>query len=78
MRAGRVEYRGGLYVERLSEAGDAVRIDFHRRGRPAERGQLSAARVFVACGALSSTRLVLESIGPRALQRAGWRTAGTS
>jgi choline dehydrogenase-like flavoprotein len=63
VRAGRVEYRGGLYVERLSEVEGAVRIDFHRRGRPAERGRLSAARVFVACGALSSTRLVLESAG---------------
>jgi choline dehydrogenase-like flavoprotein len=63
VRAGRVEYRGGVYVDRLSEAGDSVRVDFHRRRRPTERGELTASRVLVACGSLSSTRLVLESLG---------------
>ncbi len=63
VRAGRVDYRGGVYVDRLSEAGDAVTIDFHERGRPTERGALTASRVFVACGSISSTRLMLESLG---------------
>jgi choline dehydrogenase-like flavoprotein len=63
VRAGKVDYKGGVYVDRLSEAGDAVKVDFHRRGRPAERGELSASRVFVACGSISSTRLMLESSG---------------
>jgi choline dehydrogenase-like flavoprotein len=63
VRAGRVEYRGGLYVDRLTEAGDAVTVAFHQRRRPAEQGELSASRVFVACGSVSSTRLVLESLG---------------
>jgi choline dehydrogenase-like flavoprotein len=31
VRAGKVEYRGGLYVDRLSETAEAVKIDFHRR-----------------------------------------------
>jgi choline dehydrogenase-like flavoprotein len=65
----RVDYRGGVYVDRLSEAGDSVRIDFHERGHPSEAGHLTAKRVFVACGAISSTRLILESIGQTQLGR---------
>jgi choline dehydrogenase-like flavoprotein len=60
--SGRVEYRGGIYVDRLSENGETVRIDFHERGRPTATGQLRAARVFVACGTISSTRLMLDSM----------------
>lgn len=60
---GRVDYRGDIYVDRLGEAGDAVAIDFHERRNPARRGRLSASRVFVACGSISSTRLMLESMG---------------
>jgi choline dehydrogenase-like flavoprotein len=60
---GRVDYRGGVYVDRLTEEADSVAIDFHERGRPAATGRLSASRVFVACGAASSTRLMLTSIG---------------
>ncbi len=63
VRAGKVDYRGGVYVDRLSEAGDSVRVDFHRRRRLTERGELTASRVFVACGSISSTRLMLESAG---------------
>jgi choline dehydrogenase-like flavoprotein len=62
-REGRIDYRGGVYVDRLSEAGDSVAIDFHERKRPSEIGRLVASRVFVACGAISSTRLMLESMG---------------
>lgn len=58
-----VEYRGGVYVDRVTEADGAVTIDFHQRRAPAQRAQLSATRVFVACGAISSTRLMLDSIG---------------
>ncbi len=63
MRTGAVDYRGGIYVDRLTEAAGTVRIDFHSRGRPTQTGRLSASRVLVACGAISSTRLVLDSIG---------------
>jgi choline dehydrogenase-like flavoprotein len=58
-----VEYLGGLYVDRLREADGLVTIDFHRRGCRRDAGRISATRVFVACGAISSTRLMLESIG---------------
>jgi choline dehydrogenase-like flavoprotein len=61
--AGKVQYRGGIYVDRLTRSRDSVTIDFHKRGRPSETGRLSASRVFVACGAISSTRLMLESMG---------------
>ena len=58
-----VDYRPGLYVDRLSEEDEGVRIDFHALGRPQDRGDMLASRVFVACGCVSSTRLMLESIG---------------
>jgi choline dehydrogenase-like flavoprotein len=60
---GRLDYRGGVYVDCLTEIDGSVTVDFHARGRPAERGRLTASRVFVACGAISSTRLMLNSIG---------------
>ncbi len=63
VRAGRVRYRPGVYVDRLGETPASVTIDFHERRRPAAGGRLEADRVFVACGAISSTRLLLESIG---------------
>lgn len=60
---GRIDYRGGVHVERLTELGGSVEIDFHRRRRPQDGGRLSASRVFVGCGAISSTRLMLNSLG---------------
>jgi len=69
VRDGRVSYRGGIYVDRLTETGDSVVIDFHERGRPAATGRVAASRVFVACGTISSTRLMLESMGRRQLTR---------
>jgi choline dehydrogenase-like flavoprotein len=68
VRDGKVDYRGGVYVDRLAIADGSVAVQFHERKRPAAKGQLRASRVFVACGATSSTRLVLESLGdtPRA------------
>ena len=61
-RRNRIDYRGGIYVDRLTEVDGSVAIDFHERGHPETSGQLSASRVFVACGAISSTRLMLCSI----------------
>lgn len=62
-RSHSVDYRGDIYVDRLTEGDTSVAIDFHRRGHPAERGLLHASRVLVACGSLSSTRLMLDSLG---------------
>jgi choline dehydrogenase-like flavoprotein len=59
---GAVDYRPGIYVDRLSEQGEGVRIDFHALGRPEVVGDMLASRVFVACGCVSSTRLMLESM----------------
>jgi choline dehydrogenase-like flavoprotein len=69
VRNDNVDYRGGIYVDRLTEAGDSVTIDFHERRRPSAVGRLTASLVFVACGAISSTRLMLESIGCAQLSR---------
>lgn len=63
VRTHNVDYRGGIYVDRLNQKGDSVTIDFHERGCPSKTGQLTASRVFVACGIASSTRLMLESLG---------------
>ncbi|HEY2283994.1 MAG TPA: GMC oxidoreductase [Solirubrobacteraceae bacterium] len=70
VRTGGVEYRGGVYVDRLTEGDDgSVAIDFHRRGRTTDTGRLTASRVFVACGPISSTRLMLDSLGRARLSR---------
>jgi choline dehydrogenase-like flavoprotein len=66
---GKVDYRGGAYVERLTQVGDSVQIDFHERLRPGSTGRVTASRVFVACGATSSTRLMLESMGRTQVSR---------
>jgi choline dehydrogenase-like flavoprotein len=63
IRDGRVKYHGGVYVDRLSVTDDGVMIHVHERRRPAATSLLNASRVFVACGALSSTRLMLASMG---------------
>jgi choline dehydrogenase-like flavoprotein len=67
--AGKVDYRGGLYVDRLTRDGESVTIDFHERRQPSRTGQLTASRVLVACGTTSSTRLMLESTGRTQLTR---------
>jgi choline dehydrogenase-like flavoprotein len=69
VREGKVDYRGGIYVDRLTEAGEWVVIDFHERRCPTATGRLRAARVFVACGTISSTRIMLESMGRARLTR---------
>ena len=63
IRDGTVDYRPGMYVDKVREEDGSVRIYFHDRGAPGHRSDITAARVFVACGALSSTRLILESMG---------------
>ena len=63
MSSGKVDYRSGLYVDRLTETEGSVTIDFHERRRPTATGQLVASRVLVGCGAISSTRLMLASMG---------------
>jgi hypothetical protein len=65
-----VTYRGRVYVDRLIPGEDSVTIQAHERGAPNARVELSASRVLVACGAVSSTRLVLTSLGrtPHAAQ----------
>jgi choline dehydrogenase-like flavoprotein len=69
-RGGRIVYRGGLFVDRLQADNGSIVVHAHERGRPHARTQLKASRVFVACGAVSSTRLVLDSLrsAPRARQ----------
>ncbi len=67
--SGQVDYRSGVYVDRLTESDDVVTIDFHERGRAVDTGCLEASRVFVACGAISSTRLMLDSIGGAQISR---------
>lgn len=69
VRADKLDYRGGIYVDRVTQEGDSVTIDFHERRSPAKTGRLTASRVFVACGSTSSTRLMLESLGRAQLAR---------
>ena len=63
VRDHRVDYRPGVYIDRLVRQGDSIGIQLHERARAQTRSQLVASRVFVACGALSSTRLMLDSMG---------------
>jgi choline dehydrogenase-like flavoprotein len=58
-----VTYHGGVYVDRLAPGDDSVVIHAHQRGTPSARVEFSASRVLVACGAVSSTRLMLTSLG---------------
>ena len=61
VEGGRVDYRPGCVVERLEEASGAVRVRVSALGGGAPE-TLSAERVFLACGAVESTRVVLESL----------------
>jgi choline dehydrogenase-like flavoprotein len=58
-RAGQLDYRPGHVVERLAETGDAVTVTV-RRGETREN--LAFSQVFVAFGAVSTTRLMLASL----------------
>ena len=57
---GALEYRGGVYVMQLEEVGAAVRVTSLRNGAAASE---LFDRVFVGAGAVSSTRLMLQSLG---------------
>jgi choline dehydrogenase-like flavoprotein len=59
---GAIDYRSGIYVDHLREIDDLVDVDYHFRGDTQRGGKLQAKRVFVACGAVSSTRLILQSL----------------
>ena len=57
----RFRYAGGLYVTRFAESRDGVELEALRTADRA-RQRFSGARVFLACGAYSTARLVLESL----------------
>lgn len=60
-KAGRLHYRPGLVVERLDEVGEEVRVI----GRDVKTGNSiveSFDRVFVAAGAINTTRIMLQSL----------------
>lgn len=56
------EYVPGRYVERVEERADGVTI-FSRRIEGGGTEQFSAERVFLGCGTVSTTKIVLESLG---------------
>ena len=58
---GRVRYHGGLIAHRVSEAGDKARVEAREAGTDSVR-TFEADRVYVACGAFGTTRLVLASL----------------
>ena len=57
----RVTHRVGLFVDRLREEDGRVVLEYHERDRSGH-GVLRADRVFVACGTISTTRLIAESM----------------
>jgi choline dehydrogenase-like flavoprotein len=59
-KTGKAEYRSGLLVERLEETGDQVRLTC-RRLMSGETVEEDFDRVFVAAGALNTTRIMLLS-----------------
>ena len=61
IREGRTEYRGGVVVERLEERAGGVRLSL-REVVTATRTQVDVDRVYVACGPVSTTRLMLSSL----------------
>ena len=58
----RIAYRPGLLAVRLEEVGGAPRVFVHDVGTGRVEW-LSADRIFVACGGIGTTRLVLGSLG---------------
>lgn len=60
---GEVRYSSGLHADRIEESGDTVRVHCHEVADPHTTMVFEADRVFVACGYVSSTRLVLASTG---------------
>jgi len=60
-RKGDFVYRGGILAKRFEEGMDGVTVHW-RDIRSRERGSTTAERVFVGCGAVSTTALVLASL----------------
>ncbi len=58
----RVRYHGGLIAYRLSESGGKARVEAWEAKANSTR-TFEADRVYVACGAFGTTRLVLSSLG---------------
>lgn len=58
---GRITYHDDLIAHRLSESADSARVTARRVSGHGEH-VFEADRVFVACGGIGSTRLVLESL----------------
>lgn len=61
-RRGRVTYRSGLLVHRIEERADEVVVHATERDGVSSV-TFNADRVFVACGGVGTTRLVLNSLG---------------
>lgn len=62
-RAGKIQYLSGRLVDRLEELADGVRLHVHNlaaTGSPLE--EMLFDRVFVAAGAVNSTRIVMKSL----------------
>jgi choline dehydrogenase-like flavoprotein len=60
--AGRVTYRSGLMVLRVAEEGDAV-VVFAKEMATGQMHQFRADRVYLAAGAIGTTRIVANSLG---------------
>jgi hypothetical protein len=60
-RQGRVRSHSGLIAHRVSESGDKARVEAWETGTNSVR-TFEADRVYVACGAFGTTRLVLASL----------------
>ena len=56
------EYRPGYYVERIAESPSGVTVHARRVSDGAPE-QFTAERVFLGCGTISTTKIVLESLG---------------
>lgn len=62
--AGRVDYRPGVLVHRFSEVGGTVRLwTVDEKGRAVGTEEQNFSRVFLAAGAINTTRIALESMG---------------
>ncbi|MEM7177010.1 MAG: GMC oxidoreductase [Pseudomonadota bacterium] len=59
--AGQVDYRPGTLVRSVVELGDQVEVDLMQAGRDVQPARFD--RVFLAAGAVGSTRIILESKG---------------
>ncbi len=61
LASGAVEYRGGVVVERFEERGGGVDLEL-REIRNGDRLRVNFERVYLGCGTVSTTRLMLASL----------------